>query len=60
MAGKEREHVVEERDAGIDLRLTGAIDIQLELDLRLFGITGKFCYALFSHDSFHHGPAARL
>ena len=50
VAGKEREHVIEKGDAGFDFSDASAIDVQLHLDLSLFGIAGDFCYAWLSHD----------
>ena len=43
--GKERQHVIEERDTSVDYGHTSAIDIQLYFDLRLFSRAGDFCYA---------------
>jgi hypothetical protein len=46
---KLRQHVIEERDTGVDLVLTGAIEVQADTDIRLFGL------AAFRHRSgFRH------
>ena len=35
---QQRQHVVEKADAGADLRLAGAVEIERELDLRFGGL----------------------
>jgi uncharacterized protein (UPF0262 family) len=37
--GKQGQHVVEEGHAGLDGRFTGPIDVQLDQNPRLFGVT---------------------
>ena len=43
------QHVIEERHAGIQLLLTGTIDIDRNADLRLVGIARDFCSAWRRH-----------
>ena len=50
---KERQHVIEERHAGFDLRRAATINRQRERDVGLRGFAGDGAYALgvFSHAS---------
>jgi hypothetical protein len=45
MAGNLIQHVVEERHPGVQLLLTGAVDINHDADLRLIGIARDLCNA---------------
>jgi hypothetical protein len=38
VAGQRIEHVIEETDAGGDVRTAGAVNVQRHLDSRLFGL----------------------
>ena len=43
VAGEQIEHVVEEPDAGARRGLAGAVEVQRQADLRLFGDARDFC-----------------
>jgi hypothetical protein len=42
---QELEHVIEEPNSGLDARLAGAIDVELELDLGFVGLALDVCGA---------------
>ena len=43
VVGEQRQHVVEEADAGVHLRLAPAVDLQGQVDLRLAGLPVNRC-----------------
>ena len=42
---EQRQHVIEERNAGVDFRLAPAVDVQAEPNLRLAGVAFNLCLA---------------